>query len=332
MYSPYSPHSPYERIYNTPDVSLPSVQEILQRIRLENVLRRSGLLPCCKAFWHSVDVTHGVYAPHQTNVEPFGASERQCTGHKHATSDKRQGKTLIRQERQEDIARQLDRKAKYPKLPHIKQKQQQPKEHEVKRHSCWISRNEPKQPCSAVTAKGYSTAKTEYDISQEFYKPFYPPKPAKLPSIQKENSTINKTKKKSKPKDISKDSVMRAELKRETKKESERWRYPEKELKRRKRQRRREQEFREWSESRENYYGKPLDFDLYDASLFDSQEKFHEANVSWKRTQDIYQDVGLTYVDLGQSTFQRHLLLPKIGSKTKGQKPKKTKTLKTKLL
>ena len=270
--------------------------------------------------------------PHQTSVEPFGASEKKCTGQKHTTSAKGQGNRVVHQERQNDVAKHTDRKTKFPKLPHIKQKQHIPKENDCRRHSCWTSRHEQKQPYSVVTTQDNSTVKTAYDVSQEYYRPFYPPKPAKLPSIQKENNTVNKTKTKLLSKDRPKDGkpVMRAELERETKKESEKWRSPEKAKKRRKRQIRREQEFREWSESHENYYGKPLDFDLYDASLFDSQEKFHDSNVTWKRTQDVYRDVGMTYVDLGQSTFQRHLLLPKIESKTKGKKPQKTKTLKKK--
>ena len=330
MYSPYSPASPYDRIYTTPDVSLPSVKEILQRIRLENVLRRSGLLPCCKTFWHPTDITQGVYVPHQTNVEPFGVSERQCCGPKSTKSVKGKGNKIANRDQQNDSVRYTDRQNKPPKLPHIKQKQQIPKESECRRHSCWTSRHEVKQPYSVVTAQDNSAVKTAYDVSQEYYRPFYPPKPAKLPNLQKENNYVDKTKTKLLSKDRVKDKpIMRVELERETKKGPEKWKYPENANKRRKRQIRREQEFREWSESHENYYGKPLDFDLYDASLFDSQEKFHDSNVTWKRTQDIYRgDVGLAYVDLGQSTFQRHLLLPKIESKTKGKKMKKTKIVK----
>lgn len=317
----YSPCSPQDRVYTTPDATLPSINQILQRIRLEKVLRKVGLLPCCMSFWQPVDVNHGVFVPHQTYLEPFGSLEKKEWKPLQAiTADKRQ-----------ENFRQPERNSKFSKLPSVTSKQPQRKEQEAKqrwvRHTCCASEKRLRNP-HVVAGKNALAGNAAYLGSHEYYKPFYPTKPVQLPSLRND-STLDKMQIIAKPKQLtgrSNEGVMRAEFERDTKQETECRKYHEKEMKWKKRQRRKEQEFREWTESQENYFGKPLDFDLYDAPLFESQEKFHDTEERWKKSELYRRDVGLTYFDMVPSSFKRHLAVPKITAK---KKQKKTKTMKT---
>lgn len=72
--------SPQDRIYNTPDISVPAAEAILQQIRLERVLRRFGYFACGKPTTipsHCVEpplVCLGPPAPTR-GIRPFGAHE-----------------------------------------------------------------------------------------------------------------------------------------------------------------------------------------------------------------------------------------------------------------
>ena len=307
-------YSPQDRIYTTPDVSIPSVKEMLQRLRLESVLRRAGFFSCCKPYRPPLTAAPNVRLPHiTTNVEPFGDLER-----KGAKRTQTSRNIKVQENKSNRVA-----------LPSIKQTQQT-KDYQTKRHTCWATEDHHVQSRPAAITKNCSYAQSPYQARQELYKAFYPARTVKLPSIPRENSAKKTQTQVTKPKTRSRDCAMCAELEREAKKEREKWTNPKKESNKRKRQRKKEQEFREWSESQENYYGKPLDFSLHDAPLFESQEKFHDINARRKRTEDIYRGgVGLTYVDLGRSNFQLHMAsLPKVEKTKNVKKPKKSKTVK----
>jgi hypothetical protein len=83
--------SPHDRIYNSPDLSVPATEAILQQIRLERILKRFGYLACCK---QNDPSAHNGIAPPVVSLpppspprvlRPFGAHEA-FTGWQHSNN------------------------------------------------------------------------------------------------------------------------------------------------------------------------------------------------------------------------------------------------------
>ena len=302
-------YSPQDRVYTTPECTTSAAHVTLQRLRLESILRRAGFFSCCKSYWQPDTTLPVLQQPRiTTSLEPFGEKQdvkgRDLTQHNRTTKSK-------------------DIKNSRPTLPSIKPKTQPTKN----RHAHCVTTEKP-APDSYLggVSKPRRTTKPVYESTKEIYRPFCPQKPVRLPSIPKEGTEIKKTKTKTKT-DTTNGCIMCAELKRQTKMNNGTWQQSQGDLNQ-KRRRKKEQQFRQWSESQDNYYGKPLDFDMYDARLFETQERFHNND-----GQDLYGDRlydKLTYIDLGPSNFQRHIENLAKDEKPVMKKPKKLKPIKGK--
>ena len=298
-------YSPQDRVYTTPEVNVSSAYQTLQRLRLESILRRAGFFSFFKPFhWQQEATAPTVQLPRITKtVEPFGASEKKFV-----------------KEQPNTTTQTHDIKSNRPTLPSIK-----PKSHQTKGRHAQCTRQERVKESESYLAGAAKVAyaKSAFRYMQEIYAPFYPQKPVQLPSIQKDvlDQKLTRTKKKN----TQGSCLMCEEIKREAKAASTgAWRQSKEDLNKKKRHRKKEQQFREWNESKENFYGKPLDFDMNDAQLFQSQEKFHNINTRLRSDRGY-----LTYIDLGTDTFHRLSdSLPKAEKKTTVKKRKKLKPLK----
>lgn len=252
--------SPQDRIYNTPDVSVPATQFILQQIRLERVLKRFGYFACCKAirpFDNCVApplVTLGPPAPTRT-LRPFGAHEA-FTGW------------------------QKSRNIQIPK-PRPSKKTYKPTAPDYPVHAPSLQRGQTVGGCKygGVHLSEFETQESVKRV--DIFKPFQPLKsPQRIPALQRE-----------KPKEpvFQESKIHDASIRKDIglskkKRNSEPKKLPVKGTSKKKKKRKTEEEFMKWEASNEQYLTKSVS-DLHE--YVTSKEKNHTHDNTQKYREQI---------------------------------------------
>lgn len=250
--------SPQDRIYNTPDVSVPATQALLQQIRLERVLKRFGYFACCKAIQPYGNglapplVTLGPPAPTRS-LRPFGAHEA-FTGW------------------------QKSRNIQIPKPRSSKKTDKST----VPGYAIHAPSHQGKQTIGGCKYGGVHLS--DFETQEAFkrvdiFKPFQPLKsPQRLPALQREKPQEPEFKG-SKIHDTSKQKHTEQ---RKKKRNSELKKLPVKGTRKKEKKRKTEAEFMKWEASNEQYFTKSVS-DLHEYVIsneknhtHDNSQKYHE--------------------------------------------------------